>query len=60
MAEIEGLKKQTASLQKEVQLKETQIQQLTTELITLKEVVDDFEEQKQVSGVNYLILIILK
>lgn len=48
MVEVEGLKKQCGSLQKEVHAKETQIQQLTTELITLKELIDDFEEQKQV------------
>jgi ELKS/RAB6-interacting/CAST family protein 1 len=48
MVEVEGLRKQCGSLQKEVHAKETQIQQLTTELITLKELIDDFEEQKQV------------
>ena len=46
LIEIEGLKKQCMTLQKEVQSKEIQIQQLTTELITLKELIDDFEEQK--------------
>jgi len=35
-------------MQKELEQKETQIQQLTVELITLKELIDDFEEQKQV------------
>jgi ELKS/RAB6-interacting/CAST family protein 1 len=46
--EIDSLKKQCISYQKDVHSKETQIQQLTTELITLKELIDDFEEQKQV------------
>jgi ELKS/RAB6-interacting/CAST family member 1 len=48
LIEIENLKKQCSTYQKELQSKEIQIQQLTTELITLKELIDDFEEQKQV------------
>lgn len=47
-AEQDNLRKQVSNLQKDVQSKENQIQQLTTELITLKELIDDFEEQKQV------------
>lgn len=46
--EVESLKKLVTNLQKDLQSKEIQIQQLTTELITLKELIDDFEEQKQV------------
>lgn len=48
LVEIDNLKKQITNFQKDIQSKETQIQQLTTELITLKELIDDFEEQKQV------------
>jgi ELKS/RAB6-interacting/CAST family member 1 len=46
--EVENLKKQTINLQKDIQMKDIKIQQLSNELITLKELIDDFEEQKQV------------
>lgn len=48
LAEIESLKLKIAALQKDVNTKDVQIQQLETELVTLKELIDDFEEQKQV------------
>jgi chromosome segregation ATPase len=45
---IDSLKSKITALQKDVHAKDVQIQQLETELITLKELIDDFEEQKQV------------
>ena len=45
--EMENMRKQCMHLQKDVSTKEIQIQQLTSELITLKEIIDEFEEQKQ-------------
>lgn len=48
LTEIDSLKSKITALQKDVHAKDVQIQQLETELITLKELIDDFEEQKQV------------
>lgn len=48
LAEIEALRGKISTMQKDLNTKDVQIQQLETELVTLKELIDDFEEQKQV------------
>lgn len=45
--EIESLKKQVSQLQKELSGKEVQVKNLNSELVTFKEIIDEFEEQKQ-------------
>lgn len=45
--EIESLKKQISQLQKELSGKEVQVKNLNSELVTFKEIIDEFEEQKQ-------------